>query len=213
MFVGIWMSLLVWCGVLGLFCADFRRRFVSLLSYQFRSFPPSVPLSILQHKNSKQSKSKRLPPLSLTHSPPLFPSPQLHLPHSPSLSSFAVCVVVYLFVVVLPIRLLVCPSVCFVSFRGLSAYSFVYICLIVCVSFPLLALTQDDLDGSFTKYDIKRLDMYSRNLADYHLITDLILPAGNATWLVVVDRFLLAGNFHGTKTLHDVPLIVPVSRF
>ena len=47
--------------------------------------------------------------------------------------------------------------------------------------------------------------MYSRNLADYHLITDL-LPAGKATWLVVVDRFHLAVNLHGTNKLH-VPLI------
>ena len=28
-----------------------------------------------------------------------------------------------------------------------------------------------------TTYDIKRLDLYSRNMVDYHLVTDL-LPAG-----------------------------------
>ena len=107
--VGIWMSLLVWCGVLGLFCADFRRRFVSLLSYQFRSFPPSVPLSILQHKNSKQSKSKRLPPLSLTHSPPP-PPPSFPLPNSTS-----------------PTPLLFPPSPCVLWFICLWSF-FLFVC-------------------------------------------------------------------------------------
>ena len=36
--------------------ADFRRRFLSLLSYQFRSFPASVGLSVLQCKTLKDGK-------------------------------------------------------------------------------------------------------------------------------------------------------------
>lgn len=38
------------------FCPDFRRRFLSLLSYQFRSFHPSLALSILKNKSVKEEK-------------------------------------------------------------------------------------------------------------------------------------------------------------
>lgn len=37
-----------------------------------------------------------------------------------------------------------------------------------------LALTKDILDIYFTSYDLKRLTMYSNNMADYHLIMDLL---------------------------------------
>lgn len=39
--------------------ADFRRRFLSLLSYQFSSFHPSLALSILQNRKSKEEKSSK----------------------------------------------------------------------------------------------------------------------------------------------------------
>lgn len=38
---------------------DFRRRFLSLLSYQFSSFHPSLALSILQNKKSKEEMSSK----------------------------------------------------------------------------------------------------------------------------------------------------------
>ncbi|XP_060695058.1 RNA cytidine acetyltransferase [Hemiscyllium ocellatum] len=76
------------------FWSDFRRRFLSLLSFQFSSFPPSVAQNILQNKNIKHELK-----------PPL------------------------------------CKS---------------------------------ELEAKFTPYDLKRLEMYSRNMADYHLIMDLI---------------------------------------
>ncbi|XP_048463122.1 RNA cytidine acetyltransferase isoform X2 [Rhincodon typus] len=76
------------------FWTDFRRRFLSLLSYQFSGFPPSVAQNILQNKNMKEESK-----------PPL------------------------------------CKS---------------------------------ELGAKFTPYDLKRLEMYSRNMADYHLIMDLI---------------------------------------
>lgn len=38
---------------------DFRRRFLSLLSYQFRTFSPSLALNILQNKNIKQQPQPR----------------------------------------------------------------------------------------------------------------------------------------------------------
>ena len=41
----------------------------------------------------------------------------------------------------------------------------------------ILGLTKGELEAVLTTYDIKRLDLYSRNMVDYHLITDL-LPAG-----------------------------------
>uniref|UniRef100_UPI00398F1A4F RNA cytidine acetyltransferase isoform X2 n=1 Tax=Pristiophorus japonicus TaxID=55135 RepID=UPI00398F1A4F len=76
------------------FWTDFRRRFLSLLSYQFSSFPPSVALNILQNKNMKPESK---PPLS-----------------------------------------------------------------------------RSELETKFTPYDLKRLEMYSRNMVDYHLIMDMI---------------------------------------
>ncbi|XP_038050759.1 RNA cytidine acetyltransferase-like isoform X2 [Patiria miniata] len=75
------------------FSTDFRRRFVSLCSYQFRSFQPSMALSILHHKDYK--------------------------PQTP----------------------------------------------------PLQA---DELSSYCSKYDLQRLELYSRNMADYHLIMDLV---------------------------------------
>ncbi|XP_007885821.1 RNA cytidine acetyltransferase [Callorhinchus milii] len=76
------------------FWKDFRKRFLSLLSYQFSSFPPALSLNILQNKNIKQEPK---PPLS-----------------------------------------------------------------------------RSELEASFTPYDLKRLEMYSRNMVDYHLIMDMI---------------------------------------
>ena len=184
--VRIWMSLLLWCGVLGLFLFRHTSSDRFLRRCRWVSSSTRTP--------NNPSKRKRI----LTSRPPspqtLFPFPLPTPPPRLTLSFLLPRVCCGLFVL-WSFFLFVCssvrPSVCFVSFSFLSAYSFVYVCLIVCVSFPVLALTQDDLDGSFTKYDIKRLDMYSRNLADYHLITDL-LPAGKATWLVSLwlDFFL-----------------------
>lgn len=46
---------------------DFRRRFLSLLSYQFSTFSPSLALNILQNKNIKQQSQPRKYPGSHTH--------------------------------------------------------------------------------------------------------------------------------------------------
>ncbi|XP_009562715.2 RNA cytidine acetyltransferase [Cuculus canorus] len=76
------------------FWKDFRRRFVSLLSYQFSTFSPSLALNILQNKNVKQQPQ---PPIS-----------------------------------------------------------------------------RAELESVFIPYDLKRLEMYSRNMVDYHLIMDMV---------------------------------------
>lgn len=36
------------------------------------------------------------------------------------------------------------------------------------------ALSREELEALFLSYDLKRLEMYSRNMVDYHLIMDLI---------------------------------------
>uniref|UniRef100_A0A4W6CWW7 RNA cytidine acetyltransferase n=1 Tax=Lates calcarifer TaxID=8187 RepID=A0A4W6CWW7_LATCA len=77
---------------LSAFWKDFRRRFLSLLSYQFSSFHPSLALSILQNKKSKEETT----------------------------------------------------------------------------------LTGSELAAHFSPYDLKRLELYSRSMVDYHLIMDLI---------------------------------------
>ncbi|XP_062432375.1 RNA cytidine acetyltransferase [Rhea pennata] len=76
------------------FWKDFRRRFLSLLSYQFSTFSPSLALNILQNKNIKQQSQ---------------------------------------------------PSI-----------------------------SRAELESVFIPYDLKRLDMYSRNMVDYHLIMDMV---------------------------------------
>ncbi|XP_041966822.1 RNA cytidine acetyltransferase [Alosa sapidissima] len=82
---GLWLSA---------FWKDFRRRFLSLLSYQFRNFSPSLALNILQNKNSKEGAQS--------------------------------------------------------------------------------ALTTAELTAHFSPYDLKRLEMYSQSMVDYHLIMDMI---------------------------------------
>ncbi|KAL0968698.1 hypothetical protein UPYG_G00270350 [Umbra pygmaea] len=77
------------------FWKDFRRRFLSLLSYQFSSFSPTMALNILQNKGSTKPET-------------------------------------------------------------------------------ISALSSSELAGHFSPYDLKRLEMYSRNMVDYHLIMDLI---------------------------------------
>ncbi|XP_061891160.1 RNA cytidine acetyltransferase [Entelurus aequoreus] len=78
---------------LAAFWQDFRRRFLSLLSFQFCSFPPSLALSILQNKNTKEAAS---------------------------------------------------------------------------------TMSSSQLAGHFSPYDLKRLELYSRSMVDYHLIMDLV---------------------------------------
>uniref|UniRef100_A0A3Q1IY47 RNA cytidine acetyltransferase n=1 Tax=Anabas testudineus TaxID=64144 RepID=A0A3Q1IY47_ANATE len=75
------------------FWKDFRRRFLSLLSYQFSSFHPSLALSILQNKKSKEEMN---------------------------------------------------------------------------------VLSSSELAVHFSPYDLKRLELYSRSMVDYHLIMDLV---------------------------------------
>uniref|UniRef100_A0AAV2L337 RNA cytidine acetyltransferase n=1 Tax=Knipowitschia caucasica TaxID=637954 RepID=A0AAV2L337_KNICA len=75
------------------FWKDFRRRFLSLQSYQFSNFHPSMALNILQNKKTKEDTS---------------------------------------------------------------------------------LLSSSELALIFTPYDIKRLELYSRSMVDYHLIMDLI---------------------------------------
>ncbi|XP_077599243.1 RNA cytidine acetyltransferase [Stigmatopora nigra] len=75
------------------FWKDFRKRFLSLLSYKFSSFSPSLALSILQNRGAKE-----------THS----------------------------------------------------------------------TLSASELAVYFSPYDLKRLELYSRSMVDYHLIMDLV---------------------------------------
>ena len=56
-----------------------------------------------------------------------------------------------------------------------SIHSVIQFCL-YCVLIILVCtvLSKMELDVYLTKYDLKRLEMYSKNLVDYHLIMDLI---------------------------------------
>ncbi|KAL9955538.1 hypothetical protein ACROYT_G036875 [Oculina patagonica] len=93
------------------YMADFCRRLLSLLSYQFRSFQPSLALSMLKNKKTTQGEK---------------------------------------------------------------------------------GLTKGELEGVLTTYDIKRLDLYSRNMVDYHLITDLLPAVSRLFFLQKLDFDLSA---------------------
>ncbi|XP_071957067.1 RNA cytidine acetyltransferase-like [Antedon mediterranea] len=93
------------------FYKDFRRRFLSLLSYQFKTYQPGLALNVLHHKQYK-------------------------------------------------------PSV--------------------------QALTARELEMHFTKYDLNRLDLYTRNMVDYHLIMDILPGVARLVFLNRMDMHLSA---------------------
>ncbi|XP_076114822.1 RNA cytidine acetyltransferase-like [Mytilus galloprovincialis] len=95
---------------LAAFWKDFRRRFVSLLSYQFRTFTPSMALNILQEKTFKSTGKKKM--------------------------SLA------------------------------------------------------ELEAHFTKYDVKRLELYAQNMVDYHLVIDLLPAISRLFFLGLIDTHL-----------------------
>nr|XP_047123457.1 RNA cytidine acetyltransferase [Hydra vulgaris] len=104
---------------LDLYWQDFRRRFISLLSFQFREFPASLGISMLQ---TKANVSGTLP------------------------------------------------------------------------------INKDELLFSFTKYDISRLELYAKNMVDYHLIMDLVPEVSRLYFmnkmefqLSVVQKVILLG--------------------
>ncbi|KAL2058265.1 hypothetical protein ABVK25_001883 [Lepraria finkii] len=86
---------------LGAFARDFHKRFLSLLSYQFRAFPSVLALSIIESANA---------------------GTKLDTSYTPE---------------------------------------------------PLM---KSELDGSFSPFDLKRLDSYANNMLDYHVILDMIPP-------------------------------------
>lgn len=123
------------------YSADFRRRFVSLLSYDFGKFSPSLALSVLDNKNLKNDPT---------------------------------------------------------------------------------TLSKHDLCIHLTNYDVKRLEMYSNNLVDYHLVTDLMpslsrmffLNQMGEVTLSAVQRAILLGvglQHHSIEHL-STHLDLPVSQ-
>ncbi|XP_047003929.1 RNA cytidine acetyltransferase [Schistocerca americana] len=90
------------------------------------------------------------------------------------------------------------------------------------LNLPSKDLTQQELDCYVTKYDIKRLEMYSNNLVDYHLIMDLLpmlarlyfLRQMGDTHLSAVQSAILLGLGLQHKTADDLAteLELPVSQ-
>ncbi|KAG7253996.1 hypothetical protein CRUP_023413 [Coryphaenoides rupestris] len=111
---------------LSAFWTDFRRRFISLLSYQFSSFQPSMALNILQNRNSKETANNNCCPPPLT---------------SLNFTSFTL----------------------FASRVHLSASSS-----------PNSTQQPRSCALHFSPYDLKRMELYSRSMVDYHLIMDLV---------------------------------------
>ncbi|XP_045175283.1 RNA cytidine acetyltransferase-like [Mercenaria mercenaria] len=123
------------------FWKDFRRRFISLLSYQFREFTPAMSLNVLQQKQFKSDSKK--------------------------------------------------------------------------------TLNAAELEIYLTKYDIKRLELYSQNMVDYHLIMDLVPTLARIYFLdlikvhlSVVQGGVLLGFGLQHKTVEDLEkqLDLPASQ-
>ncbi|KAL2917077.1 N-acetyltransferase 10 [Polyrhizophydium stewartii] len=141
------------------FAWDFRRRFVELLAFQFRSFPPDVVLSILEAAGFGK-------PLGAE------------------------------------------------AHRSQSA--------------DVKLNTPSEIRRLYTPFDLKRLDSYTQNLLDYHVVIDLIPSlardyfmgrlSGNgelkAPQLSAVQAFILAGIGLQKKTVEDLEIDVglPVSQ-
>ncbi|KZC10103.1 N-acetyltransferase 10 [Dufourea novaeangliae] len=51
------------------------------------------------------------------------------------------------------------------------------------ITSEVTTLNKDTLDVHFTSYDLKRLSMYSNNMADYHLVMDLLPPLARLYFL------------------------------
>lgn len=56
----------------------------------------------------------------------------------------------------------------------------------------LLAVSRSELEGVFTRYDLKRLELYSQNMVDYHLIMDLLPSLSQLHFLYKIDVQLSA---------------------
>nr|XP_054761820.1 RNA cytidine acetyltransferase-like [Lytechinus pictus] len=56
-------------------------------------------------------------------------------------------------------------------------------------------MNASELELLFSKYDIQRLDLYSRNMADYHLITDLLPSVARLVFLKKINIHLSAVQF------------------
>jgi len=107
---------------LSAFANDFKRRFLSLLSYEFRSFLPALALSVLNPRLSFGDSAT--PTSDMTTDDNEAPSNTISSPDSNWLSI-------------------------------------------------------DELRRQFSPYDLRRLESYSRNLLDYHVIVDLLPTLGN----------------------------------
>lgn len=75
----------------------------------------------------------------------------------------------------------------------------------------LLAFTARLIEQNFTDYDLRRLESYTRNLVDYHLILDLIPTLSRLFYLnrlpiqlTVIQMTLLAGIGLQYKTIEQL---------
>jgi len=87
---------------------------------------------------------------------------------------------------------------------------------------PTTVISSDHLSVHITPYDISRLELYSNNMADYHLVTDLLPPLARLVFtqqlgdlhLSAVQQSLLAGLGLQYKTVDQlaVELDIPASQ-
>lgn len=68
-------------------------------------------------------------------------------------------------------------------------------------AFSTPALSSSELSGQFSPYDLKRLEMYSRNMVDYHLIMDLIPAVARMFFLKQLGDVTLSAAQCVSRTL------------
>ncbi|KAF7251716.1 RNA cytidine acetyltransferase [Varanus komodoensis] len=158
------------------FWKDFRRRFLSLLSYQFSTFSPSLALNILQNRNIKKQSQPSSPfPLNtVCRKSEDLDKKDLHSAlHSEDQHFHGF--IKFVLSLIKPGSNQLCENFRLVAIFGN------WIGKVICLSFSLFnfftvcsVISRNELDAVFIPYDLKRLEMYSRNMVDYHLIMDMI---------------------------------------
>ncbi|KAH9271157.1 hypothetical protein BASA83_006701 [Batrachochytrium salamandrivorans] len=120
------------------FSWDFRRRFLELLAFQFRSFAPQMVLSIVEATGAKLSASAHAAAAASTH------SEMKTMPNEETNDAAA-------------------------ATRRLQGDSRID--------------SASKVQKRFTPFDLKRLDSYTQNLLDYHVIIDLVPQLARAYFM------------------------------
>lgn len=73
-----------------------------------------------------------------------------------------------------------------------------------------------ELEAHFTKYDVKRLELYAQNMVDYHLVIDLLPAISRLFFLGLIDTHLSVVQsvsfYWGKDCIHAIKTIKGIGR-